>query len=92
MPRKKKLIDKKTKKLIEKRCRFCGADDYCVLDVHRIVPGERGGRYESLNTAVACSNCHRKIHDGKIRVDRFYYSTKGWLLHWWGEDGEEHWD
>lgn len=91
MPRKKRLIDKRTKKLIDKRCRFCGADDYCVLDVHRILPGEEGGTYENLNTVSCCANCHRKVHEGKIRVDRFYYSTKGWLLHWWGEGGEEHW-
>lgn len=91
MPRKKRLIDKKTKKLIDKRCKFCGADDYCLLDVHRIVPGEKGGRYENLNTVSCCSNCNRKVHDGKIKVDRFYYSTKGWVLHWWSEDGEERW-
>lgn len=92
MPKKKKLVNKKHKKMSDGRCKFCGADEYCVLDVHRILPGEEGGTYEALNTVVACSNCHRKIHEGKIRVDRMYPSTKGWVLHYWDESGEEHWD
>lgn len=91
MPRKKRLVDKRIKKLMERRCKFCGADEYCVLDVHRILPGEKGGTYENLNTVVACSNCHRKVHDGRIKVDRMYLSTKGWLLHWWDEQGVERW-
>jgi len=90
--RKKKLIDKTIKKKSEKRCKFCGGEDYCTLDVHRIVPGSKGGRYEELNTVVSCGNCHRKIHDGKIKIDRKYYSTMGWILHYYDEHGIEHWD
>ena len=90
--RKKKLINKVHKKQAEKRCKFCGTDEYCTLDVHRIVPGEKGGEYVELNTVVACGNCHRKVHDGKIKIDRKYYSTAGWVLHYFDEHGIEHWD
>lgn len=92
MGRKKKLVDKKAKKRADQKCKFCGETEYCTLDVHRILPGEKGGRYEDLNTVTSCSNCHRKIHEGKIKVDRMYYSTKGWVLHYFDENGEEHWD
>jgi len=92
VPRKKKLVNKAIKKKTDKRCKFCGADDYCTLDVHRIVPGERGGEYTPLNTVTCCSNCHRKAHEGKIRIDRMYFSTMGWILHYFDESGEEHWD
>lgn len=92
MPRKKKLVDKKIRKMADRRCKFCGEEEYCTLDVHRIMPGEDGGRYENLNVVTCCSNCHRKVHDGKIRVDRMYPSTKGWVLHYFDEQGKEHWD
>ncbi len=73
------------------QCKFCGETDYAVLDVHRIVPGEEGGTYTEFNTVVACSNCHRKVHDGQIIIDRKYFSTGGWILHYWLE-GVERWD
>jgi hypothetical protein len=92
MTRKKRLINKTIKKKIEKKCKFCGTTEYCTLDVHRILPGSEGGKYEDLNTVVSCVNCHRKIHNGKIKIDRMYYSTKGWILHYIDEYGIEHWD
>jgi hypothetical protein len=92
VPRKKKLVDKAIKKKADKKCKFCGADEYCILDLHRIVPGEKGGEYTPLNTVTCCSNCHRKVHEGKIKVDRMYYSTMGWILHYFDESGKEHWD
>jgi hypothetical protein len=92
MPRKKTLIDKKTKKRIEGKCHFCGNDDYAVLDCHRIVPGEDDGKYTEVNTVVACANCHRKIHDGQIELDRKYFTSAGrYVLHYW-ENGEEKWE
>lgn len=92
MGKKERLINKSHKKLADKRCRFCGNTEYCTLDVHRIVPGSEGGRYTEHNTVTSCSNCHRKIHEGKIKIDRKYPSTSGWVLHYFDEDGEEHWD
>jgi hypothetical protein len=80
------------KKKIDKKCKFCSQDDYCTLDVHRIIPGSQGGEYTDLNTVTTCGNCHRKIHDGKIKIDRKYFSTKGWVLHYFDEDGKEYYD
>lgn len=92
MGRKKTLINKVAKKKYEKKCYFCGEEDYSVLDCHRIVPSEEGGKYTDFNTIVACSNCHRKIHSGQIKIDRKYSSTSGrWVLHYW-IDGQEKWE
>lgn len=91
MPRKKQLIDKKTKKRVEKECHFCGVDDYALLHCHRIVPGEEGGRYTDNNVVVVCSNCHNRIHDGQIIIDRWYATTAATnVLHFW-ENEEEKW-
>ena len=92
MSRRKRLINKAIKKKVDKKCKFCGADDYCVLDVHRINPGSDGGEYTETNTVTSCACCHRKIHDGKIKIDRKYMSTMGWILHYFDEQGNEHWD
>lgn len=90
--RKRKLIDKKIKKMMEKKCKFCDQNDYCTLQVHRIKPGSEGGEYTDFNTIVCCSCCHNKIHDNKIIIDRKYQSTTGWVLHYFDEKGNEHWD
>jgi len=90
--KKRKLINKKNKKLSDKKCKFCEEKEYCVLDLHRILPGENGGTYENLNTVTCCANCHRKVHEGKIKIERMYYSTKGWILHYFDESGKEHWE
>lgn len=88
MPRKKKLIDKVAFKKMHGKCHFCEVNDYALLDVHRIKPGEEGGEYLPENSIVSCANCHRKIHDGQIKIDRKYYTSKGkWVLHFW--EGEE---
>lgn len=92
MGRKERLINKAHAKMESGKCFFCGDEEYCTLDLHRIIPGKDGGRYTRHNTVCACSNCHRKIHDGKIKIDRRYPSTKGWVLHYWDEEGGEHWD
>jgi len=78
------------KKLKEGRCFFCAESDLKLLDNHRIVPGSQGGKYHWLNILVVCAKCHRKIHCGRIWVDRKYHSTAGMIVHFW-EDGEEHW-
>lgn len=89
--RKKLLIDKQATKKMAKKCYFCDVDDYACLACHRILPGEDGGIYTDFNTVVVCSNCHNKIHDGQIVIDRKYYSTAGrWVLHYWHE-GKEIW-
>lgn len=87
--RKKNIINKKHKKLRDKKCKFCDCDTYELLDVHRILEGKDGGKYTEDNTITVCSLCHRKIHCGIIKVDRKYFSTDGWVLHYFDEDGNE---
>lgn len=87
----KKTINKIAKKHTEGKCRLCGESDYAVLDCHRIVPGEDGGEYSDFNTVVLCSNCHRKVHDGQIVMDRKYQTLEGrWVLRYTVGD-EEMW-
>jgi len=84
-------MDKKAKKHVDKKCHFCGESDYSVLDLHRITPGSEGGKYTRDNTVTSCSNCHRKSHSGYIKIDRWYNSSKGRVLHYFVE-GEERFD
>jgi len=86
-----KLSKKQIKKLYDGQCYFCKENDYALLDSHRIVPGEDGGKYTTFNTLTCCANCHRRIHAGEIKIDRKYYSTSGkWVLHYWINE-EEKW-
>jgi hypothetical protein len=92
MARRKTLIDKQRKKRIQGKCQFCEETDYAVLDCHRIIPGEEGGKYIDHNTVVVCACCHRRVHDGQIVIDRKYPTTAACeVLHYW-ENGEEHWE
>ena len=75
-----KTIDKQQLKHTAGKCRICSRPGYEVLDVHRIVPGAKKGKYTGNNTVVLCSCCHREIHAGNIIIDRYYYSTAGYLL------------
>lgn len=89
MKRSKKLINKQETKKFAKKCYFCSVDDYALLNVHRIIPGESGGKYTEKNSLVVCANCHNRIHDNQIIIDQKYYSTSGkWVLHFWENDQE----
>lgn len=89
MAKKKKLIDKKVFKAKEGKCRVCGISDYSLLDVHRIIPGCENGEYIPSNSVSLCSNCHRKVHDGKIIIHRYYLSSSGSKLLHIFDNGEE---
>jgi len=78
-------------KLYEKKCYFCGENEYKLLDCHRVYEGEDGGTYHPLNTVVTCALCHRKIHAGIIKIDRKYLSTGGLVLHYF-INGKEYWN
>ena len=89
--KKPKLIDKKAKKKNDKQCYFCGESDYCKLQCHRIQEGKDEGRYVDFNVITVCANCHLRIHDNQIKIDRKYFCTNGlYLLHYW-DDGVEFW-
>lgn len=85
-------INKKFKKLSDKKCFFCECDNYNLLDVHRIVPGSNGGSYSLWNVLCLCCSCHRLVHSGKIIIDKKYHSTsgRGCVLHYF-IDGMEFW-
>ncbi|RDJ35322.1 MAG: HNH endonuclease [Crenarchaeota archaeon] len=89
----KRLSRKQLKKRTSKKCYFCDCDEYELLDVHRIVPGEEGGKYNDFNTLVCCALCHRKIHSNKIQILGKYYSTAGrYILYYINEEGKEMWE
>ena len=49
------------------KCFYCGwKKDKC--DIHHIVPRSKGGTDEYKNLTIACPNCHRLIHKGKLKV------------------------
>src|SRR4051812_1052509 len=77
MSRKLKLIDKEDIKRSAGKCLFCPENRYAVLDVHRIKHGADGGRYTDDNTVVLCSVCHRLVHDGHFKIDRWYLGSNG---------------
>jgi hypothetical protein len=88
----KRLSKKQIKKRIAGKCYFCDCDDYALLDVHRIVPGEEGGKYTDFNSLVVCSLCHRKLHADRIKVLGRHFSTAGkYVVHYLDENGEEMW-
>ena len=85
-----KLINKKTYKHSEGKCRICGETDYDTLDVHRLMtPGKDGGKYTIPNSVTICVLCHRKVHAGKIQILGWHNSTKGRVLHIIRENGKE---
>jgi 5-methylcytosine-specific restriction endonuclease McrA len=89
---KKLKIPFKNKKAFKKRskqCRICGEKEYSLLDAHRIVPGEEGGKYEESNCVCLCVSCHRKVHSDLIKILGWKHSTCGRLLHIINEDKQE---
>ena len=84
----RRLSYQQRKKRIEKKCHFCGEENYNVLDAHRIIPEPGGGKYTDDNTVCVCCLCHRRIHAEEIVVDRWYNSTKGKVLRYFENDQE----
>jgi len=98
MAGKKRKVNKEALKRSVKKCKFCPCDIYELLDVHRILEGKDGGKYEQSlngfisNCVVVCASCHRKIHAGFIKIDRWYTTLTGSpVLHYW-LDGIEYWN
>ena len=53
------------------KCSMCGWDGPC--DIHRLIPGEIGGKYHPLNVKIICPNCHRlQAMDKQRRVRKWY--------------------
>lgn len=62
----KELIDEQ-----DRPCAKCGSKDN--REIHRIVPGCRGGRYIKKNCQVLCFGCHR---NGEHRQSKFEVGDK----------------
>lgn len=85
----KKFRNKKAFKRLFKKCAFCNAQDYDILDVHRWrKQGKDGGKYSFENSIVACASCHRLIHSGKIEILNIHFSTIGYVVIF-NQDGKE---
>jgi predicted restriction endonuclease len=91
---------KKTMSLFDRRvCYFCGLEKSeeakktfrSVIEIHHIVEKNEGGGNEESNKIPCCSTHHSMIHEGRIKLDRWYMTTGGIKFHWWDENGEEHW-
>lgn len=86
----KKYTVQQCKKLLDKKCYFCGESNYNLLDAHRIVPGSA---YKFDGVVTACANCHRRIHSNSIQIlgrHPVFGGEKLWILHCI-IDGEEKW-
>lgn len=49
-------------------CQRCGWGE-SACDLHRIIPGNEGGKYTTDNIIVLCPNCHRLVHYAGLRLD-----------------------
>lgn len=83
------FISKKTFKHRQRFCHICGEPEYKLLDIHRIIHGCEGGKYDNSNCVCICTSCHRKHHSGLITIKQWYSSTKGRVLYYIDEDGKE---
>lgn len=69
----------KLKKLIKSKCEIetCNETDEKVLHLHHIIERtELNTNNHPFNLAILCSNCHNKVHAGKIKLIGIYPSTK----------------
>ena len=81
-------------------CYFCGLKKTTtkskkfrsLIEIHHIVERNEGGSNEKSNLVPVCSNHHSMVHENKVKIDKWYFSTRGWVLHWWDENGTEHWN
>lgn len=78
------VINKRT--LIKKTKKFRN-----LIEVHHIIEKNDNGTDSCENLIPVCSNCHSKIHEGIIKLDKWYFSTRGWIFHFYDELGNEVW-
>lgn len=82
----KRAQQKKTEWLykLKTQCIICGEPEPCCLDFHHIDPNEKDftiGKHrnrgkdwllnEIKKCVCVCSNCHRKIHAGKLSLNEY---------------------
>lgn len=47
-------------------CEHCGE---AAIDVHHIIPIEKGGTNDASNFVCLCRRCHQRVHDNVYKVD-----------------------
>lgn len=65
-------------KLIKNKCEIeeCGESDVSALHLHHIIDRVLvNSSNHPFNLAIVCSNCHNKIHAGKIKIIGVFPST-----------------
>lgn len=62
-----------------------------IIEIHHLIERNDGGTNTPENLIPICSNCHSKVHEGLIKLDKWYFSTRGWIFHYWDETGKECW-
>jgi len=48
-------------KAVKNKCQDCGKSK--ELEIHRIIPGNRGGLYIPQNVKVLCKECHKNYRE-----------------------------
>lgn len=82
-----------------RKCYFCGLEKSInskkscrsSIEIHHIIERADGGSNEESNKVPCCSTHHSMIHEGLIKLDRWYMTTGGMKFHWWDEKGKEWW-
>jgi len=80
------FISKKAFKRREGKCQICEEKNYKLLDTHRI---KWGGEYSNRNCVCLCVECHRKVHCNIIKIIGWFESSKGRVLNYIDEKGNE---
>lgn len=81
----KERMDAKRKEIAEwkraRGCTVCGETEPWVLDMHHLDPSEKESNpaasatlktflKHAANCVLVCSNCHRKVHAGVLRITK----------------------
>lgn len=61
------------------------------VELHHIIEQNEKIINTPENLIPVCSNCHSMIHEDIIKLDKWYFSTKGWIFHYWDKNGKEQW-
>lgn len=62
-----------------------------IIEIHHIIEQHIEKNDNPENLISVCSNCHSMIHENIIKLDKWYFSTRGWIFHFWDNKGKEFW-
>lgn len=61
-----------------------------VIELHHIKEKSDGGDNHPANLIPVCSNHHSLIHEGWIKIEGWFFSTKGWVVLWEDHEGNKY--